>query len=135
MDNLPSVLKENEYLLKIRQKDRKSPNHKTGFLTKYNKNGSIPVAFDEWGIYKYSSNPNDKIPLPIQLHIETHKSGWEIINWRFGMSQNWATMLHPDGFTVEIYLQDLLELLKTNVLDNGVLVGEFKWENHKLIKK
>lgn len=137
--NIPSVLKENEYLLKIRPKSEGSRDlYDTGFLTKYTQKGLIPKAFDEWGINHYyyprPDQPKEE-PLPITLHVEEFKSGWEIIQWRFGMSQNWATMKHPNGFTVEIYLNNLLEIAKTCTIENGVLIGEFKWEDHKLIKK
>ena len=135
--NIPTVLKENEYLLKIRPKNDCSYGHDTGFLTKYTQKGLIPKAFDMWGVNHYYNQPNTPTeePLPITLHVEEFKSGWEIVQWRFGMSQNWATMLHPDGFTVEIYLNNLLEICKTNIIDYGILVGDFKWEDHNLIKK
>jgi hypothetical protein len=62
-------------------------------------------------------------------------SGWKIVKWRFGQSQNWATMKHPEGFTVEIYLQQLLELIQTHTVDAGVLIGKFYWKDNKLIKE
>ena len=135
---IPTKLKDNEFLLKIRPKDDCRYKHDTGFMTKYTQKGLIPKSFDEWGVDHYynwrDENRPKIVPLPITLHVETYKSGWEILEWRFGMSQNWATMLHPDGFTVEIYLDNLLELTKTNTIKNGVLIGEFKWDSHKLIK-
>lgn len=42
MEKIPEKLEDNEYLLKIRQSDM------FGFITKYNKNGTIPKAFEEW---------------------------------------------------------------------------------------
>lgn len=128
---LPEKLQENEYLLKIRPKNDSHDSHDTGFLAKYNKDGSIPKNFKDWG----NTYHNKEYDYPITLHVETFKKGWKIVRWRFGMSQNWATMLHPDGFTVEIYLDNLLEIMKKNTIKKGELVGEFKWENHKLIKK
>lgn len=131
-------LGEDEYMLKIRPKEKGNSKYDTGFLSKLNKDGSIPKAFDDWGVSRYHRyNPNAPKPesLPVTVHVETFKKGWKLVAWRFGMSQNWATMLHPDGFTVEIKLQDLLELLKNNTLKKGELVGEFKWKEHKLIKK
>ena len=130
--NVPETLKDNEYLLKIRPKDGCWNKHDTGFLAKYNKNGSMPKSFLDWGrTYGKAISP-----LPeITLHYETFRPGWIIVSWRFGESQNWATMLHPDGFTVEIYLQNLLELINTNTIKKGVLQGNFKWEDKKLIKK
>lgn len=127
---LPTTLKDNEYLLKIRPKGSRCTKLDTGFLTKYTQKGLIPKAFDEWNLGRYTPET-----LPITIHIEDYKSGWFIYEWRFGMSQNWATMIHPNGFTVEIYLDNLLEITKTNVIQFGELIGEFKWESHKLIKK
>lgn len=135
--NIPTELKENEYLLKIRPKCLTANGYDTGFLTKYTQKGLIPRAFDMWGVNQYYNQPNQPAdePLPITLHIEDFKSGWEIVAWRFGMSQNWATMKHPNGFTLEIYLDNLLGIAKTNTIENGVLIGEFKWEGNRLIKK
>jgi hypothetical protein len=90
----------------------------------------MPKAFADWG-----KTYNDRTPLPTYVFEETFRSGWRILSWRFGQSQNWATMRHPEGFTVEIYLQQLLELIKMNTVDAGVLIGEFKWSDHKLIQK
>lgn len=118
-------LAENEYLLKVRGE--------TGFMTKFNKNGSMPVAFDTWEQNKW--NPNVKNPkLPIYIVGEIPREGWKIVNWRFGMSQNWATMMHPLGYTVEIYLQDLLEIINNSTVINGELMGEYMWKDHKLVK-
>ena len=89
---IPNELKENEYLLKVRSDN----NTDTGFMTKYNKNGSIPVAFSQWGR-----------DLPTQLHVEEFNRGWKFISYRIGVSQSWATVMHPLGFTLEIYLSNL----------------------------
>jgi hypothetical protein len=124
-------LKDNEFLLKIRERDgQKIP---TGFLTKFNKNGTMPVSFEEWGTYQYCRSLEP--PLPIYIFEETYRSGWKIESWRFGQSQNWATMIHPEGFTVEIYLQQLLEIIKDSVVVNGELAAEYRWEDKKLIKR
>ncbi len=133
------ILQENEYLLKLRQdevyhRDKHAwslAKHKTGFLTKLTKKGELPVAFHKWGGQKYSETGYDH---PIYVFQEGYNEGWKILSWRFGQSQNWATVLHPQGFTVEIYLQQLLEVIKENTVDVGVLIGKFKWEDHKLIK-
>ena len=124
-------LKDDEYLLKIRINDDET---QTGFLTKFNKNGSIPVAFDEWGMNPYRRDKKNKIQ-KIYIFKEEFRKGWKIKSWRFGQSQNWATMIHPEGFTVEIYLQQLLELIKEIEVVKGELIGEFKWEDKKLIYK
>lgn len=118
---------ENEYLLKIRIDDN------TGFMSKLTMKNALHKSFEEWGIYKYSREP--QVPLPIYVIEETYRSGWELISWRIGQSQEWATVLHPFGFTVEIYLTDFLNIVKNNVIVNGKIEGEFKWEGNKLIKK
>lgn len=119
------TLAENEYLFKLR-------NDNTGFLTKLTKKGELPKAFEEWGGMRYGENGKS---LPIYVFEETAMSGWKIVKWRFGQSQNWATMRHPEGFTVEIYLQQLLELIQTHTVDAGVLIGKFYWKDNKLIKE
>lgn len=119
------ILEANEYLLKIRPG---SPD--TGFLSKYNKNGSMPVSFKDWG----KTYP-DYITLPVFVIEEKFRSGWKLHGWRFGQSQNWASLVHPEGFTVEIYLVQFLEIISTNTIINGVIQGDFKWEDNKLIKR
>jgi len=99
-------LKEDEYLLKIRP-----GRPKTGFLTKFNKNGTFPVAFAKWGAdteYVEGVGVVIKEPLPIKVIKEEFRSGWKLDSWRYGMSQNWASVVHPKGFTVEIYLAHLV---------------------------
>ena len=120
-------LAENEYLLKIHEE--------TGFLTKFNKNGSIPVAFDNWRSENKWNPKASKPKLPIYVFGETYRYGWKIRSCRFVMSQNWETMVHPAGFTVELYLQHLLQLIQKITIINCELIGEFKWENHELIRK
>lgn len=123
-------LAEDEYLLKIRKDGRRSDDH-VGFMTKLNKTGKIPVAFDSWNSGKYG----DSERLPIYVVKETFKKGWKLLSWRFGMSQNWAVMLHPDNYTVEIYLNQFLEIIESNTVINGEIQGKFKWENNELIKE
>ena len=125
-----TALVSNQYLLKLRR-NRKGE-VLTGFLTKLTQKGAIPKAFIEWGNHW---QPKDAPEMPIYLFAEDFRAGWKILDWRFGQSQNWATMVHPCGFTVEIYLQQLLELMKTITVVNGVLQGEFMWKDHTLIKK
>lgn len=132
-------LAENEYLLKLRQDEEyhsethswSLAKHKTGFLTKLTQKGELPKAFEQWGGKRGDIGKN----LPIYVFQETARNGWKIMKWRFGQSQNWATVLHPEGFTVEIYLQQLLEIIKENTVDAGVLVGKFYWKDHKLFKE
>ena len=122
-------LGENQYLLKIRPTDKYTS--ETGFLVKFNKDGSVPKVFKDWGVSRYS--PTD--PLPIYIFEETFRKGWKLKEWRFGMSQDWATMIHPEGFTVEIYLNDFLNVVQKNTIKKGEIIGEFKWEDKKLIKR
>ena len=118
------VLKDNEYMLKIR-----IGKPSTGFLSKFNKSGSMPVAFDNWGTTYH--NP---VKLPIYVFEERPRSGWKLHSWRFGQSQNWATVIHPEGFTLEIYLQQFLEIIEENTIINGVIQGSFYWADNKLIR-
>jgi hypothetical protein len=121
-------LKENEYLLKTQPPRRGTV--PTGFITKFNKDGSMPVAFKDWGkFYPAYETPETYI------HEEFYRSGWKLSSWRFGQSQNWATLIHPNGFTLEIYLQQFLEIVENNTIVNGEIMGNFKWENRKLIKE
>jgi len=120
-----TAIGENEYLLKIRS-------DKTGFMTKLTQKGEYPKAFLDWGVEGWKPKKTD---LPVYIMTETYKAGWKIMSWRFGMSQNWATVLHPDGFKVEIYLQDLLKIIQTNVVVKGVIQGEFMWKSNTLIKR
>jgi hypothetical protein len=120
-------LRDDEWLLKIR-KHQTSMN--AGFLTKLTKAGKVPVKFDDWG-----KTYIDRTPLPTYVFRETYRSGWALKSWRIGQSQEWAVMKHPEGFTVEIYLDNFLEITLKETMDQGVIVGEFKWENNKLIKK
>jgi len=135
-------LKEDEYLLKIRQ-DSEANNDaiNSGFLTKFNKNGSMPAAFKEWGITGYSTKLNGEhywkqTEMP-EIHVfkEIFRSGWKLDSWRFGLSRNWASLVHPKGFTVEIHLENFLDIVKENTIINGEIQGEFKWVYSNLIKK
>jgi hypothetical protein len=128
-------LKENEYLLKIRLNTGYRGQHQsvsTGFITKFNQDGSMPISFKEWDANRWSP---EKPEVPIYIHEENYRSGWKLHSWRFGKSQNWASVIHPNGFTLEIYLQQFLEIIENNTIINGEIMGNFKWENRKLIKE
>lgn len=116
-------LKENEYLFKNRGG--------TGFLSKLNKNGTIPKNFDNWNV-GYGTNITK---LPIYVFEETYRSGWKLSSWRFGESQNWAEVICPEGFSLEIYLQQFLSIIQNNTIVNGEIIGEFMWKENQLIKK
>jgi len=120
-------LKENEYLLKVRNHQDDVP---TGFMTKFNKDGSMPVAFKDWGKSYYDTQETTTY-----FFEEKYLSGWKIYSYRIGKSQSWATMEHPLGFTVEIYLEDFWDIITTHNIDNCEIDGVFKWEGKKLIEK
>lgn len=129
------VLKDNEFLLKIRLNTgyRGQPESvSTGYITKFNKDGSMPVDFKNWDANRWSP---EKPEIPIYIHEEEFKNGWKLHSWRFGKSQNWARLIHPDGFTLEIYLNQFLEIIANDTLVNGELQGRYKWSDHKLIKE
>jgi len=111
------------YLLKIRQSDN------TGFLSQLTQKGQIPKRFTDW-----PTNYGPKIDSPIYFHTEIFQPNWKIKSFRFGESQNWATLIHPLGFSLEIYMTNLLEIIKTTTIINGQLQGSFKWQNNKLIQ-
>lgn len=121
-------LADDEYLLKIRLVE--SGIIPDGFMSKLKQDGNIPVAFDNWGKghFTYKDEP------PTYVIKEIFKSGWKVYGHRFGVSQNWAKVIHPDGFILEIYLTDLLDLIKTENIINTEIMGQFKWEKNKLIK-
>jgi hypothetical protein len=122
-------LKENEYLLKIRKDEEDEDDYvPAGFLAKLNKDGSLQKSFVEWG--GSYMRPSE---LPIYVFEEKFRNGWKLHDWRFGQSQNWATLVHPEGFTVEIYLKQFLDIVKTHEIVRGEIVGSFMWEKNKLI--
>ena len=138
---LGETLAENEFLLKLRDDsyrpwDKETNKYgeyvhfKTGFLTKLTKKGEIPKAFESWGATSYGG-PKP----PIYVWEEDYRSGWKLKSWRIGKSQEWAKVQHPHGFQVEIYLSNFLEIVLDATMDQGVLVGEYKWESNTLIKK
>lgn len=135
MTNLPiyipgQILNENEYLLKVRPRNKYSICD-TGFFSKLTQKNVIPKPFDDWNYNEHY----DKTKLPIYVYTEEFKSGWKLFSWRFGKSQNWAIIIHPEGFTLEIYLNQFLDVIKDCTIINGEIIGEFKWEENRLIKK
>jgi hypothetical protein len=132
-------LREDEYLLKLRddyewdwdgEKHQVKNSYKTGFLSKLTKKGEVPIKFKDWGKTTYGG------PVPTTyVWQESFRSGWKLKSWRIGKSQEWAKVQHPDGFLVEIYWSNFLEIVLDATMDQGVLVGEYKWEANKLIKK
>lgn len=130
-------LSERQFLLKVNE------NYEgiipTGFLTKLNKDGSIPVAFADWPrAYKRFEN---KLP-EIKVHTECLRKGWKIHGMRFGESQNWGVLVHPLGFTIEIHAQvgysnnkeglTLMDIIQNYTIIKGEIQGSFRWENNRL---
>lgn len=139
------ILDPDEFVLKVqgviqppgRNRVRNSP---TGFLCKLKKDHTLMKSFQEWAEpdygYHYSNPTKEKqFKLPIYVFKEDFNEGWELKEWRFGQSQNWATLVHPFGFTVEIYLEQFLEIVKNCDIEKGKLIGSFKWQDKKLIAR
>jgi hypothetical protein len=127
------ILEEGQYLLKVIPGTNHWTKRNTGFFGKFTKTNTIPKAFVNWNYYDYVTRIT--IDPDIYIFDEYFREGWKIIDWRFGASQNWATLLHPEGFTLDIYLNNLLEICKENTIINSVIQGKFKWQDHKLIKE
>lgn len=122
------VLQEDEWLLKIRKNVSGRGNDllPTGFMTKLTQKGVVPVRFQDWPTYEKN--------IPIYVIREEPREGWKFVGMRFGESQNWAVMLHPEGFTIEIYAENFKEVILKNDLLKGELQGIFSWKNNKLTK-
>lgn len=132
------VLAEDEYLLRTC--------NGTGYLCKLNKNGSlkknflkwcnspkwIPSAHHEYGGF-YVDQAQDE--LDIRIHKEEFASGWEFVSFRGGESQDWAILMHPEGFLLEVYIHTLIDMIGKITIKKGVLQGKFKWSYSKLIKE
>ncbi len=133
-DESYSPLLEDQWLLKIRE-----GNPKTGFLSKLTKKGEIPVKFNEWASTQTYNTETRKWDVSYNTTVyvwqESYRSGWTLKNWRIGKSQEWAVMQHPEGFLLEIYLSNFLEVSLKDTADFGVLRGEYKWEDNKLTRK
>jgi hypothetical protein len=128
-------LQENEYLLKVRPCDPRYPTPKTGFLTKLTQKGALPKAFIDWGTsWDFYKNRMTPMP-PIQIHTETLRQGWKLSSWRFGKSQNWASIITPEGWTIEVYLSHFLDIIQEHTVINGEIQGKFMWRDNKLVKE
>lgn len=142
ISKLPEKLADNEYLLKVYKNpyvgDKIPP---TGFLSKYTLKGEIPKPFNDWCTKWPSYNRSDTYKaseikrLPITVHAEEFRTGWKIIDFRSGKSQEWAVLMHPFGFTLEVYMMSFIHLIPQISIVKGELLGEFKWEDKKLIMK
>ena len=134
-------LAEDEYLLKLRYEYGYSyGNNKyfrngtiTGFLSKLTQKGELPVKFRKWKPIYEDHKEGDIDYRNIYVFKEFPRSGWSYVNYRHGESQSWIVMRHPEGFNVEIYLSNFLDLIKNSQIVNGQLEGQYYWKNHKLI--
>lgn len=113
-------LKYNEYLCKIAEDG-------IGFITKYNKDGSVPKSFDTW-----RETYHNKKKLPTFIHSEDFKQGWEVVGYRTGKSQDWAEVKNPAGFILEIYLKNFFDIIEDVSVINKVFQHNLKWENKRL---
>ena len=123
-------LAEDEYFLKVHTHKSPKETYNLGFIAKYNKDRSLPKAFEYW-------QPNYKETVEtMYLHTETFRIGWELVDYRVGMSQSWVVVLTPENFRLEIYMSNFFELVLTNnTFVNGKLQGKFKWKDKKLVKE
>lgn len=124
-----SPLKDDEYLLKINVDNYQEPGFPVGFLTKLTQQNKLPLNFVKWPEFY-----GRETELPIYVFKEIFSSNWRIMGTHIGKSQEWVRMKHPYGFILEIYLSNLIELMKTETFINGELIGQFKWQDHKLVK-
>lgn len=133
-DETYGPLLEDQWLLKLRE-----GSHKTGFLSKLTQKGALPVKFEDWNSTQSYNQETRKWDVAkdttVYVWQETYRSGWALKRWRIGKSQEWAVMQHPEGFLLEIYLSNFLEVSKQDTVDFGVLRGEYKWEDNKLIRR
>lgn len=123
------ILGENEYLLRVEDE--------TGYLAKLNKDGSVPKNFLKWRVpyVRHGSKIPELKDLDIMIHRESFGKGWKFVDFRGGESQDWARLLHPLGFEVEVYIHTFIDMIQDHTIINGVLQGQFKWSYSKLICK
>jgi hypothetical protein len=117
-------LADSQFLLKVRGD--------VGFMTKLNKDGSVPVAFKAW--------TNDD---PI-VFTEIPREGWKIVGIRSGKSQTWARVLHPEGFILEIYAYSnapyrkdkkegsMMGILENCTIEKGEIKEKLTWRDNML---
>lgn len=119
--NEEKVLGIDEYVFKI--------SGGVGFLTKLTLKGELPKNFVSWKTHNIFDKRDG-----IFLHTETFREGWKIIGSRIGKSQQWARVKMPEGFIIEIYLDDFLQKLASGYFNvkNGEIIGELKWKDNTL---
>ena len=119
-------LKENEWLLKVDKEFEVEAEDFNcigkGFMTKLNKDGSIPVNFLEW---------NQDVGY--EVHKEDYSYGWKLVSFRSGKSQNWVILQHPKGFTVEVRAYPFITCTLRNIdIVRGEIMQRCKW-NDKIL--
>jgi hypothetical protein len=129
LDRYKDELLEDEYLLKVYTHKCSNGDYDLGFMTKFNKNGSIPVAFDNW-------KPDYRnVIKDAYIITEEFRSGWKVVDYRAGKSQDWVVVKHPLGFRIEIYMKNFFRLMEVCTITNGVIDGSFMWFENTLIKE
>ncbi len=102
-------LNDDEFLLKV--------HGDVGFMVRLNKNGSLPMSFENWrGNWRVSSK--------IRTFIieEKYRSGWKFRSLRHGTSTAWVILEHPYGFTIEINPTAFDEIAPIITMVNGVII-------------
>lgn len=127
-DQLPINLEDDEWLLKVYEHKAPIGDYNLGFLSKLKKTGELPIAFEMWKP-DYRETIEDFF-----LIKEKFRPGWEITTYRTGKSQDWVVVTSPEKIRLEIYMDNFFELMLSNSIVNGELIGDFKWHSKTLIK-
>jgi hypothetical protein len=111
-------LKENEFLLKIRERDN------AGFMSKLTQKNEVPVKFEKWdNCYNYSYRKENDAP--IYVIEDDYANGWNVVDWRAGQSQTWIIVRHPQGFTLEITMDNFIQKVLPHLSGNAI-TGEWR---------
>lgn len=127
-------LKDNQWLVKVRDDNM-------GFLVKLTKKNEYPKAFLEWTRrYDWESEKTIECKLPVYIVNEDFQSGWRLNEgskydmYRIGKSQQWVKVQHPLGFVLEIHMDNFF-LDVVPFLDDGAIMGEYKWIGNRIERK
>lgn len=83
---------------------------------------------------KFQKTRKDLEEIDIPLSTNSYKAISHKTLIDLTLESAWATIWHPMGFKVEIYLSDFLRIIQKNDIHKGELIGAFKWQENKLIK-
>lgn len=142
--NGETELKENEYLLKIRNEaewttweGKVIPAHQTGFLTKLTKaDKRLPKKFEEWGVRYNQELKAKEDTIPDTWIVEQNfQKGWKVDTYRRGTSADWTVVLHPEGYSLEIKTQNFMDLVGKITITKGLIKEALKWDNGELVLK